>query len=168
MKLGQSETESAIRLGLEGAMAIVVLHSEDDLEYAMQKDFVATGSDGDYPYFGTSQGKLGVPQSVRSYATFATKLYNYAIKKKTISMAHAIRSSTSLPAKILGLNDRGVVFEGAKADLVIFDKDKLKPKAELHNPHKYSEGISHVIINGHLVVSDGFPTYGLYGRVLGV
>ncbi len=168
LKLGQSETESAIRLGLEGAMAIVVLHSEDDLEYAMQKDFVATGSDGDYPYFGMSQGKLGVPQSVRSYATFATKLYNYAIKKKTISMAHAIRSSTSLPAKILGLNDRGVVFEGAKADLVIFDKDKLKPKAELHNPHKYSEGISHVIINGHLVVSDGFPTYGLYGRVLGV
>ena len=83
-------------------------------------------------------------------------------------MAHAIRSSTSLPAKILGLNDRGVVSEGAKADLVIFDKDKLKPKAELHNPHKYSEGMSHVIINGHVVVSDGFPTYGLYGRVLGV
>lgn len=168
LKLGQSEIESAIRLGLEGAMAIVILHSEDDLEYAMQKDFVATGSDGDYPYFGANQSKLGVPQTIRSYATFATKLYNYAIRKETISMSHAIRSSTSLPAKILGLNDRGIVAERAKADLVIFDKDELKPKADLHNPHQYSEGISHVTINGKIVVSDGSPTYDLYGRVLGV
>ena len=77
--LGKTEADAAITLGLEEARAIATLHSEGDVEYAMAKDFVATGSDGDYPYFGAVGGQLGTPQAIRAYSTFATKLGKYAI-----------------------------------------------------------------------------------------
>ena len=98
-QMGQNEVEAAITLGLEGTRAIAFLHSEDDVEYAMAKDFVATGSDGDYPYFGAIGGQLGVPQAIRAYSTYATKLRKYAVERGIVSLPHAIRSCTSLPRR---------------------------------------------------------------------
>ena len=106
-QIGHSETDAAITLGLEGARAIAFLHSEDDVEYAMAKDFVATGSDGDFPYFGAGGGQLGAPQAIRAYSTYATKLRKYAMERGTISLPHAIRSCTGLPAEILGWRRQG-------------------------------------------------------------
>ena len=125
-QMGQNEVEAAITLGLEGTRAIAFLHSEDDVEYAMAKDFVATGSDGDYPYFGAIGGQLGAPQAIRAYSTYATKLRKYAMERGTVSLPHAIRSCTSLPAEILGRSDRGTIREGAKADIVVLDLETLK------------------------------------------
>ena len=139
--MGLGEVDAAITLGLEGARAIAILHSEDDLEYAMAKDFVATGSDGDFPYFGAVGGQLGAPQAIRAYSTYATKLRKYAMERGTISLPQAIRSCTGLPAEILGWPDRGVIREGAKADIVVLDLDALRAHSNLRTPHLYSEGV---------------------------
>ena len=164
--LGEPITEAAIQLTLEGARAIVVMHSEDDLEYAMSKDFVATGSDGDYPYFGVTEGKLGAPQAVRAYATFATKIRKYAMDRGAISMTHAVRSATSLPAEILGWKDRGLVREGYAADIAVLDLEGVRPRSTLSDVHRYSEGVQYVLINGVLALDAGEPTGALPGRVL--
>ena len=162
-----NEVDAAITLGLEGARAIVTLHSEDDVEYAMAKDFVATGSDGDYPYFGAVGGQLGAPQAIRAYSTFATKLRKYAMERGIVSLPHAIRSCTSLPSEILGWSDRGSIREGAKADIVVFDAEALSAPAGLRTPHRYSEGVDLVLVNGQTALERGEPTGDLAGRVLG-
>ena len=166
-QMGQSETDAAITLGLEGARAIAFLHSEDDVEYAMAKDFVATGSDGDFPYFGAVGGQLGAPQAIRAYSTYATKLRKYAMERGTISLPHAIRSCTGLPAEILGWDDRGTIREGAKADIVVLDPETLHGRSSLRMPHQYSEGVDLVLVNGRTALEHGEPTGSLAGRILG-
>ena len=166
-QMGQNEVDAAITLGLEGARAIAFLHSEDDVEYAMAKDFVATGSDGDYPYLGAVGGQLGAPQAIRAYSTYATKLRKYAMERGIISLPHAIRSCTGLPAEILGWRDRGTIREGAKADIVVLDLEALHGRSSLRAPHQYSEGVDLVLVNGRTALEHGEPTGSLAGRILG-
>ena len=166
-RMGKSEIDAAIRLGLEGARAIAVMHSEDDVEYAMTKDFVATGSDGDYPYFGAATDTPGAPQVVRTYSTFAVKLRKYAMERGVISLPHAVRACTSLPAEILGWSDRGALREGAKADIVVFDLSAIRGLSDIRNLHQYSQGVEHVLVNGQTALDGGKPTGVLAGRVLG-
>ncbi len=165
-QMGQGEVDSAITLGLEGARAIAILHSDDDVEYAMAKDFVATGSDGDFPYLGAVGGQLGAPQAIRAYSTYATKLRTYAMQRGTVSLPHAIRSCTGLPAEILGWGDRGFIREGAKADIVVLDLEALAPRSNLRTPHRYSEGVDLVLVNGQTALEHGEPTGRLAGRIL--
>ena len=61
---------------------------------------------------------------------------------------------TSLPAQFMGFRDRGLLREGYKADLVIFDRDRLRDKATFFKPHQYPEGIEQVIVNGRFLVRD--------------
>ena len=166
-QMGLGEVDAAITLGLEGARAIAILHSEDDLEYAMAKDFVATGSDGDFPYFGAVGGQLGAPQAIRAYSTYAVKLRKYAMERGTISLPHAIRSCTGLPAQILGWSDRGTIREGAKADIVVLGLDALRGRSNLRTPHRYTEGVDTVLVNGRTALEGGEPTGNLAGCILG-
>ncbi len=166
-QMGQNGVDAAITLGLEGARAIAKLHSEDDVEYAMAKDFVATGSDGDYPYFGAGGGQLGAPQAIRAYSTYATKLRKYAMERGTVSLPHAIRSCTGLPAEIMGWRDRGTIREGARADVAVLDPETLNGRSSLRTPHRYSEGVDLVLVNGQTALEHGEPTGNLAGRILG-
>jgi len=71
-----------------------------------------------------------------------------------------------MPARRLGLRDRGVIREGARADLVVFDARRVIDVATFEDPHRYPAGIEHVIVNGRLVIKDGEHTGSLPGRVL--
>ena len=62
---------------------------------------------------------------------------------------------TSMPAKVMGLNDRGSIGVGKKADLTIFNSETILDKATFEQPHQYSEGIEYVLINGQLAVDKG-------------
>ena len=62
---------------------------------------------------------------------------------------------TGLPAMRMGLKDRGVIKEGYKADLVVFDPATIIDKATFTEPHQYPEGISHVFVNGKITVNKG-------------
>ena len=146
--LGKTVTDAAIQLALEDVRAVVIMMSDDDVEHVMQRDYVVTGSDGDYPYFGSDVRVYGVAQIVRSYATFSTKIRKYVMARGVITLPHAIRSCTSLPATILGWRDRGLIREGFWADIAVFNPETIRPRSTLRDTHQYSEGMEYVLVNG--------------------
>ena len=164
--MGMTEVEAAIRLGLEGARAMTDILSQEDLERIMRQEFVATGSDGDYPYFGAGIDPMGISQHIRTYASFTTKLRRYAIDQGVVSLPHAIRSCTGLPAEILGWSDRGLIETGNWADITVFDPASLAPRSTVQHLHRYSEGVRHVLVNGRLAIDEGRPVGVNAGRVL--
>lgn len=102
----------------------------------------------------------------RYYGAFVRKIAHYAKDEGAISLPFAVRSSTGLPAEIIGLPDRGLLRVGYKADLVVFDYDRLEDRATILEPHQYPDGIRFVMVNGALTVDDGRLTGALPGRVL--
>jgi dihydroorotase/N-acyl-D-amino-acid deacylase len=61
---------------------------------------------------------------------------------------------TALPAKNIGLKDRGVLKENMKADITIFDPETIIDKGTFEKPHQYPEGIHYVLVNGQLAVDN--------------
>ena len=107
----------------------------------------------------------GVPHP-RTYGAFARKLRLYVNEKATVGLAQAIRSMTSLPAAVFHMPERGVLREGAIADVAVFNLANVRDVAEYTDPHHYSEGMVHVFVNGVPTISDGGFTGERPGRVL--
>jgi dihydroorotase/N-acyl-D-amino-acid deacylase len=101
-----------------------------------------------------SEPGLGHPHP-RSYGTFPRVLGKYVREKKILSMEEAIYKMTKLPAISFGLKNRGILKEGYKADITIFDPLTVTDRATFEVPHQYPEGILYVIINGKLAVNQG-------------
>ncbi|MBM3810289.1 MAG: amidohydrolase family protein [Acidimicrobiia bacterium] len=129
--------------------------SEIDLDHFMRQDFVATSTDGAM--------EMGHP---RSYGSYPRKIRRFVMERAVITLPFAIRSSTSLPAQILGVRDRGIIREGSWADLVVFDPETIRDKANFEQPSLYPEGVLYVFVNGVAVIDGGKPTRALPGRVL--
>ena len=157
---GKSVADAAIELELMGAKCIPLQMCEEDIEYIMKKDYVGTGSDGTAPFYG-----IGLTH-IRSYSTFLHKIKKYALERKTVSLPHVIRSQTSLPAAIMNWSDRGWIKEGYKGDIVVLDLKNIKIPTTIHNPHQYSHGVKHLLINGEVVIYNGKYSGKLPGRVL--
>lgn len=151
----------ALHISRTGGAGIVNFSmSEDDVRHIMQIPWVATASDG------SAKVPSANKPHPRSYGTFARKIGHYAIREKVLPLAQAVRSSSGLPADILGMSDRGYVKTGAYADLVVIDPKTVIDKATFAEPHQYCAGIQHVFVNGEIVVSNGVPTGDRPGRVL--
>lgn len=88
------------------------------------------------------------------------------VGSKILTLEDAVRRMTSLPAQVLGLQNRGILREGSKADIVIFDSEKITDKATYLKAHQYPEGIPYVIVNGTLVIDNGAHTGALPGEIL--
>ena len=73
---------------------------------------------------------------------------------------------TSLPALVYRMPDRGVLREGAAADLVVFDLAAVRDRATYDDPHQIAEGMRWVLVNGVLAVDEGRFTDAKGGRVL--
>ena len=93
-------------------------------------------------------------------------LGHYVRERKVLKLEEAVRKMTSFPAQRLGLNDRGSIREGMKADIVVFDPARVRDMATLDNPKQYPEGIPIVIVNGEIVFENGAMTAARPGRVL--
>jgi len=165
---GITPVEMAIRLQLEGdptraggARVRGFSLSEYDIESYAAKPWVATATDG-----GIALPEDGPGVHARFYGTFPRKIAYYARERGVLSIEDAVRSATSLPATILGLQDRGMIREGYHADIVIFDPERIRDTATFFEPHSYPEGIVHVLVNGQFVVEDGRVTVRLPGAVL--
>ena len=87
-------------------------------------------------------------------------------RDKVISLEEAVRKSTSLPAWILRLQDRGVIAEGKIADIVIFDPEKIQDHATFTSPLRYSTGIDYMLVGGELVIENGAITGKKPGEVI--
>ena len=83
-----------------------------------------------------------------------------------MSLQEAVRKMTSYPAQRLGLMDRGILRDGMKADVTIFDFDRIRPVGTFDDPRRQCEGIEYVIVNGTVVMDRGKHTGALPGRAL--
>jgi N-acyl-D-aspartate/D-glutamate deacylase len=155
-----SVEDAAIELQLMGAECVQLQMSEADIDLIMNKDYVGTGSDGTTPFYG-----IGLTH-IRSYATFLHKIKKYALERKSVPLAHVIRSQTSLPAQIMHWDDRGWIKEGYKADIAVIDLKNIQTPASLSNPHQYSHGVNHLLINGIQVIEEGRWNGKLPGKIL--
>lgn len=99
-----------------------------------------------------SDGLLGGEPHPRAYGSFPRILGKYVREKKVLPLEHMVRRMTSQPARIIGLQDRGILREGLAADIVIFDPDKIIDQATYEKPRQYNLGIDTVIVNGQIVI----------------
>ena len=106
----------------------------------------------------TSDGRLnrigdGHPHP-RAYSTFPRVLGHYSREEGVIPLHTAVYKMTGLPAARMGLKDRGLLKEGMKADITVFNPETVIDKATFLEPHQYPEGIIHVMINGKMSIKD--------------
>lgn len=165
---GISAVELAIRLQLDGfterrggARLRSFSLSESDIEAFASRPWVATASDA-----GVALPADGPAVHPRFYGTFPRKLRRYAMERGTQSVEDAVRSATSLPARILNLCDRGLLQPGYRADLAMLDLDRVTDRATFTDPHQFADGVPYVLVNGVFVVDAGKPTHKLPGEAL--
>jgi len=101
-----------------------------------------------------SDGLLGGEPHPRAYGTFPRILGKYVREERVTTLEEMIRRMTSQPARIINMQNRGIIREGLKADIVIFDPDNIKDLATFENPRQYNEGIKNVIVNGNIIIDD--------------
>lgn len=150
-------------LKLHGEQIQVVNHamSEEDVRWVMNLPWVGTGSDG-----SARPIKPEECPHPRNFGTFARKIGRYAIEQKAISTAWAIRSSSGLPADILGLADRGYLRPGYVADVVVLDPKSYRDTATFEAPQQYATGARWVFVGGKAAIADSKPNESLHGRAL--
>jgi N-acyl-D-aspartate/D-glutamate deacylase len=160
-ELGRNPLDVSIDLLKEGSVSIVSFNMDDgDVEALMAQPWTMTSSDGDLVPWNE-----GVPHP-RSYGAFPRKIGLYVMDKGTVTLEHAIRSMTSLPALVFQIPDRGILRAGAAADVVIFDLNRVKDTAEYTDPHQLAEGMVWVFVNGVPTIASGEFSGALSGRVL--
>jgi N-acyl-D-amino-acid deacylase len=115
---------------------------------------------------GTDSTFLGAKPSPRTWGSFPRILGQFVRDEALLSLEEAVRKMTSAPAARLGLRDRGVIRDGAVADLVVFDPATVRSTATYDEPRSYPVGIEHVIVGGTPVVDGGVHTGATPGRAL--
>jgi len=140
--------ELYMRIVQEGG-ASIVCHSmkEADIRVFYQQPWVMVSSDGG----------IG-SRHPRGAGTFPLVLGRFVRERHWLSLAEAVRKMTSLPAWRLGLENRGLIRPGFKADLVLFDPAKVIDRATFQQPQLVSEGINRVFVNGVEVWQDAKVT----------
>lgn len=102
----------------------------------------------------------------RAWGTFPAALRQFSREGKQVSMEEMVRRMTSLPAAMVRLKDRGILAEGMKADMAIFDKEKFTDKCTYEEPRQYAEGMKWVFVNGTMAIEKGKHTGLRPGKVL--
>ncbi len=102
----------------------------------------------------------------RNFGTFPKFLKELVLEKKLLSLEEAIKKITYLPAKFLGLKNRGTIEKGNFADIVVFNPRTLSDRASFEDPYQYPLGIELVLVNGEATVISGQHTQDLPGKIL--
>lgn len=145
----------------------IVIHcmSEADVETIMAVPWIAVCTDAEGRRPGHPVLDAGRPHP-RTYGSTARVLGTYVRERGVLTLEAAVAKLTSVPAARLGLPDRGIVREGAIADLVVFDPATVADVATYDEPARHPVGIEHVVVNGRLAVRDGAETGERAGRLL--
>ena len=138
--------------------------SEENTERMLAHPLGMVCSDGGaYAPYGALSRSSPHP---RGYGSFPRVLGHYVRERGAMLLETAVRKMSGLPAHKLGLADRGVLREGAAADVVVFDPDRVGDRATFDNPHQYPEGIAHVVVRGVHTIRDEEQTGGMGGRAV--
>jgi N-acyl-D-amino-acid deacylase len=131
--------------------------NEENVRAIMQHDRHTVGSDGIL---------VGAKPHPRAYGTFPRYFAVYVRELEVLGWEQTVRKMTGLPAERLGLANRGVLREGAFADVTCIDPERIRDTATYDEPRRLPEGIPFVLVNGELAVDDGSRTAALSGRAL--
>lgn len=138
--------------------------SESNVEKGIRHPFSCVSSNGvAYPARHAREDEHVHP---RNFGTFPRLLGRYVRDLKLLSWEEAVHKVTGKPASRLGIADRGILQKGAKADIVIFDPEKVVDLATIESPYQYPEGIGTVFVNGEAVVDEGVFTGARSGQVV--
>lgn len=164
---GVTPEEAAIDLVVEDDSRVGAIYftiSEDNVRRQMQLPWMSFGSDA------ASLAPEGVflrsNPHPRAYGTFARVLGHYSRDEGLVPLEEAVRRMTSFPAATMGIEGRGTLAAGMYADVVVFDPATVKDHATYADPHRYSTGVAHVLVNGEQVIRDGDHTGAKPGRVV--
>jgi len=157
--------ESAIPLLIElqlkgGFSAIYHVMDEADVQRIMRHPLALFQTDGDPVGYGE-----GFPHP-RSYGAFPRILARYVRELGVLELEEAIYKMTSFATSQIGQHERGLIGEGMFADVVVFDPEGIQDLATFTDPHRYSIGMKHVLINGVPVIRDRSLTGERPGSVL--
>jgi N-acyl-D-amino-acid deacylase len=154
-ELGVTQDEAIARLSPAGA--IYFRMDEADVQRILQFDETMIGSDG-LPHDASPHPRL--------WGSFARVLGHYSRNLGLFPLEKAVHKMTGLTARNFGLAGRGVLKEGAYADLALFDAQQVDEAASYENPVAPARGIDTVIVNGAVVWQHGRGTGARPGRVL--
>src|SRR3954463_1935705 len=143
-----------------GCAGIFHAIDEQDLQRILRHPATMIGSDGEIPIFGQAN------PHPRSYGTFVRVLGRYVRDLKVITLEDAVHKMSAFPAQRIGLADRGVLREGMKADIAVFDAATIRDTATFERPHQYAEGVAVVVVNGQIAFENGAMTAVRPGRIL--
>jgi N-acyl-D-amino-acid deacylase len=143
---------------------LITSMAEADVRAITGAPWVLAGSDANSLAIAgvTGQGK----PHPRSYGTHARLLGPWVRDLKLFPLEMAVQKTTGGAARALGLADRGILREGFRADVAVFDPARITDQSTYADPHRYATGISTVVVNGVVVIDGGDHTGALPGRVL--
>lgn len=158
---GQHPVDCMLDLLLEedGRISIVYFHmSDDDVKQVIgyEKSLIASDS---------LTCETGKPHP-RLYGTFPRVFAKYVREHKVLSLEQAVRKVTSFPVQRFKLGKRGLLVPGYIADVAVFDPDTIQDRATFEEPRQYPEGMSHVLVNGVLTLSDKLHTQAREGTLI--
>ncbi|MEU0281280.1 D-aminoacylase [Streptomyces sp. NPDC006195] len=159
-RAGEAPWTTARRLLIEDRLGSTILQHvghEENVRQIMRHRVHTGGSDG------ILQGAKPHP---RAYGTFPQYLGRYARELGVLTLEECVAHLTARPAARLRLPDRGLVREGYRADLVLFDPDTVAAGSTFEKPRTPPVGIPHVLIDGRFVIEDGRRTNVLAGRAV--
>ena len=149
------KAEKALGSDADASQILAFAMDESDIAAIMAWSHTVIGSDGEL---------AGVHP--RGYGAFTRYLGHYIRERKVLSLEEGVRRVSSLPAKQVGIAERGLIREGYFADLVLFDPDTIDDRATPEEPHLTSLGVDKVWVNGQLVYENGEATGNRPGRPL--
>jgi N-acyl-D-amino-acid deacylase len=153
---GKSSTDVYIQIVKDGGAGVICKSMlESDIKTFYQQPWVMVASDGG---IGT--------RHPRGAGTFPRVLGRYVRERKWLGLEEAVRKMSSLPGERLGLQDRGTIRAGMKADLVLFDPNKVLDQSTMTQPTLEPVGIVYVLVNGAVVVNGGKMTGERPGAIL--
>lgn len=165
-EMGKPPADAAFDLVEQGqsrVLAVYHMMSEADVETALKFNWTAIGSDSGASEVAGQPADLNHP---RAYGNFPRVIARYVRETHTLTLEDAIRKMTSWPATRLRFSDRGEIREGARADVTIFDYDKIQDTSTYEHPVSYPEGIPYVLVNGAVVIDNAVHTGAKPGDII--
>lgn len=147
------------------SVALYFMMNEGDIETALHQPWVSIGSDAAASEKFGEMDALGLPHP-RAYGTFPRIIAEYVKRRPVLSLEDAVRKMTGWPAQRMGLTDRGLIRVGMRADIVIFDLERLDDVASWAKPTAAPTGIDTVLVNGVVTIEDGKHSGAKAGAVL--
>ncbi|MGI5819601.1 MAG: N-acyl-D-amino-acid deacylase family protein [Armatimonadota bacterium] len=158
---GEEPWETGVALTIRGKVSCMYfVMREENIRRFMQHPAVFAASDGHLRVLGK-----GVSHP-RNYGTFPRWVGHYGREEGFFSVEEVVRKCTSMPAGKFGLHERGTLAARKIADIVVFDWSTIIDTATFEDPHRYPEGIPHVIVAGKAAVRDGEVAQEAYGRAV--